>query len=58
MKKSLYMWVEILKNLIVKTIKKTLKAKSLSLLTQLNITEGPKDFSKKMDKYLYGSQHS
>lgn len=34
--------------------KKNMKASSLSSLSKLNITGGPKDLSKNMDKYLYG----
>ncbi|MBU1127154.1 hypothetical protein KKF11_02315 [Patescibacteria group bacterium] len=33
--------------------KKKIKPKSLTPLTKLNITGGPKDLSSKMDKYLY-----
>lgn len=34
--------------------KKTMKKSSLASLSNLNITGGPKDLSKNMDKYLYG----
>jgi len=47
---------KLLRYLITKGLseeKKKLKPKSLSLLTKLNITEGPKDLSSNMDKYLY-----
>lgn len=37
----------------VKEEKANLKSKPLSSLAILNITEGPKDLSSKMDKYLY-----
>lgn len=37
----------------IKEERKQLKPKSLSFLTKLNITEGPKDLSSNMDKYLY-----
>ena len=37
----------------VKDEKRKLKTKSLSSLAKLNITEGPKDLSSNMDKYLY-----
>ena len=33
--------------------KKKIKQKPLTSLTKLNITEGPKDLSSNMDKYLY-----
>lgn len=47
---------KLLRRLIAKGIieeKKKLKPESLSALTKLNITEGPRDLSSKMDKYLY-----
>jgi len=46
----------LLRRLIAKGIseeKEQLKPKSLTSLAQLNITEGPKDLSSEMDKYLY-----
>lgn len=47
---------KLLRHLIAKGVieeKKRLKPKSLSSLTKLNITGGPKDLSSNMDKYLY-----
>lgn len=37
----------------VKEEKENLKTKPLSTLARLNITEGPRDLSSNMDKYLY-----
>ncbi|OGG03125.1 hypothetical protein A2W14_04650 [Candidatus Gottesmanbacteria bacterium RBG_16_37_8] len=37
----------------IKEERQKLKPKSLSPLTKLNITDGPKDLSSNMDKYLY-----
>ena len=47
---------KVLRKFIAKGIedeRKQLKPKSLSPLTKLDITEGPKDLSRNMDKYLY-----
>lgn len=47
---------KVLRRFITKGIeeeKKQLKPKSLSSLAKLNITEGPKDLSRNMNKYLY-----
>lgn len=47
---------EVLRKFIAKGVeeeRKQLKPKSLSSLAKLNITEGPKDLSRNMDKYLY-----
>lgn len=47
---------KVLRHFIAKGIKEEnqkLKPKPLSSLSQLNITEGPKDLSSNMDKYLY-----
>jgi len=47
---------DLLRRLIVsglKEEKKKIKPKSLAPLSKLNITGGPKDLSKNMDKYLY-----
>ena len=46
----------VLRQFIAKGIReerKQLKPKSLSSLTKLNITEGPKNLSRNMDIYLY-----
>lgn len=37
----------------VKEEKRKLKSKPLASLAKLNITEGPRDLSSNMDKYLY-----
>lgn len=47
---------KLLRRMIARGIKeenKSTKSKSLSSLSKLNITGGPKDLSRKMDKYLY-----
>jgi 3-methyladenine DNA glycosylase Mpg len=46
----------LLRNYIAKGIKEEknkLKSKSLTSIARLNITKGPKNLSRNMDKYLY-----
>jgi len=48
---------KLLRRLIARGIeeeKKSTKSKPLSSLANLNITGGPKNLSRNMDKYLYG----
>lgn len=52
---------ELLRRLIIRGLvdeKRKMTIKSLASLTRLNITGGPKDLSKNLDKYIYKNEQS